>query len=91
LLIGRGADEFSLLGGGFPTMDSDGAMPLAEKLDVYRPGWFVSWSGDVPLRMATVAGKRKLVLRESFPIQASGRHTELKLYELLPRPAAGRP
>lgn len=91
LLIGRGADEFSLLGGGFPTLDSDGAMPLAEKLDVYRPGWFVSWSGDVPLRMATVAGKRKLVLRERFPIQASGRHTELKLYELLPRPAAVRP
>lgn len=85
LLIGRGADEFSLVSGGFPALDSDGAMPLAEKLDVYRPGWFMSWTGDVPLRMATVAGKRQLVERAKFYALDPSGHTAVTLYQLLPR------
>lgn len=86
LLIGRGADEFSLLSGGLPTMDSDGAMPLAEKLDVYRPGWFVDWSGDVPLRIATVAAKRELAPQAAFSVMKSSRFARVTLYKLLPRP-----
>jgi len=84
LLIGRGADEFSLLGGGFPTMDSDGAMPLAEKVDTYHPRWFISWSGDVPLRMTSVAQKRQLVPRATFSTMAQSRHVSVTLYQLLP-------
>ncbi|MHB8303099.1 MAG: ArnT family glycosyltransferase [Acidobacteriaceae bacterium] len=91
LLIGRGADEISLLSGGLPTMDSDGAMPLAEKIEVYHPGWFIGWSGDVPLRMETVASKRRLVLRASFQTMDSSRHATVTLYELLPLPAGARP
>lgn len=90
LLIGRGADEISLLSGGLPTMDSDGAMPLAEKLDVYRPGWFVDWSGDVPLRMATVATKRDLKAREQFSIVRKSRFATVTLYQLFPRHKASQ-
>ncbi|HET9085912.1 MAG TPA: hypothetical protein VFN53_00130, partial [Acidobacteriaceae bacterium] len=85
LVIGRGADELSLLSGGLPTMDSDGAMPLAEKLDVYRPGWFMDWSGDVPLRMATVASKRDVVPKQTFTVLSSSRFATITLYRLLPR------
>ena len=84
LVIGRGADELSLLSGGLPTMDSDGAMPLADKLDVYRPGWFMDWSGDVPLRMETVRSKREVVPKRTFTVLSSSRFATITLYRLLP-------
>lgn len=67
LLMGRGVDEVSLLAGGIPSIDTDGSMPLAEKVDVYPPEWFMNWTDDSMARPATVAEKRRLVWRASFP------------------------
>ncbi|HTU51042.1 MAG TPA: glycosyltransferase family 39 protein [Acidobacteriaceae bacterium] len=86
LLIGRGADEISLLSGGLAAMDSDGAMPLAEKLDVYHPGWFMDWTGASPtLRMETVAAHRRLVKKAVYPDLDRYRHAGIVLYQILPR------
>lgn len=85
LLIGRGADEISLLSGGLPAMDSDGAMPLAEKLDVYHPGWFMTWTSDPPLRTAIVAKNRRMVERAIFPGLDPYRHAGIILYQLFPK------
>lgn len=67
LLIGRGAGEVSLLSGGLPAMDSDGAMPLEQKLDVYHPDWFMHWTNHPAARLTTVASERSLVKRADFP------------------------
>jgi hypothetical protein len=86
LLIGRGADEISLLSGGMAAMDSDGAMPLAEKLDVYQPGWFMDFTGGSPtLRMETVAARRRLVEKAAFPDLDRYRNAGIVLYEIFPR------
>jgi hypothetical protein len=88
LLIGRGADEISLLSGGLPAIDSDGAMPLAEKLDVYRPGWFIDWkdwTGPTSLRMETVASRRRLVEKAAFPDLDRYRNSGIVLYQIFPR------
>ena len=86
LLIGRGVDEVSLLSGGMAAIDSDGAMPLAEKLDVYHPGWFMEWTGGPPtLRMKTVAAHRRLVERAAFPELDRYRHAGIVLYQIFPR------
>ena len=67
LLIGRGADEVSLLSGGLPAMDSDGAMPLAQKLDVYHPDWFMHWTNHPVGRLIIMESERTLVQRGNFP------------------------
>lgn len=85
LMIGRGADQFSLLSGGFPTMDSDGPMLLADKLETYRPGWFMAWNWDVPLRKATVESKKRLVARGRFEVADAHRPASVTLYQLLPK------
>lgn len=85
LLIGRGADEISLLSSGLPAIDSDGAMPLAEKLDVYHPGWFMTWTSDPPLRTAIVAKNRRMVERAAFPGLDPYRHAGIILYQLFPK------
>jgi 4-amino-4-deoxy-L-arabinose transferase-like glycosyltransferase len=86
LLIGRGADEISLLSGGMAAIDSDGAMPLAEKLDVYHPGWFMDFTGGLPtLRMETVAARRRLVERAAFPELDRYRNAGIVLYQIFPR------
>jgi 4-amino-4-deoxy-L-arabinose transferase-like glycosyltransferase len=86
LLIGRGVDEISLLSGGMATIDSDGAMPLAEKLNVYHPGWFMDFTGGVPtLRMETVAAQRRLVERAAFPELDRYRNAGIVLYQIFPR------
>ncbi len=85
LLIGRGADEFSLLSGGFPTMDSDGALPLAQKISTYHPGWFMQWTGDTPQRMATVETQCRVVERARFAALDPSGHTAVTLYQLFPK------
>lgn len=85
LLIGRGADEISLLSGGVPAMDSDGAMPLADKLDIYHPGWFMKWSNDSPLRIASVETKCRVVQMAFFPALDEHRHAGILLYRLYKR------
>jgi 4-amino-4-deoxy-L-arabinose transferase-like glycosyltransferase len=88
LLIGRGADEISLLSGGLPAMDSDGAMLLAEKLDVYHPGWFMDWTdwtGPISMRMETVAAHRRLIEKASFPDLDRYRSSGIVLYQIFPR------
>jgi 4-amino-4-deoxy-L-arabinose transferase-like glycosyltransferase len=86
LLIGRGADEISLLSGGMATIDSDGAMPLAQKLDVYRPGWFMDFTGGLPtLRMETVAVHRRLIMKAAFPELDRYRNAGIVLYRIVPR------
>lgn len=86
LLIGRGVDEISLLSDGMPVMDSDGAMPLAEKLDVYHPGWFMDWTrGHPSLRMETVAAHRCLEERASFPNLDRFRDAGIVLYQIFPK------
>lgn len=82
LLIGRGAEEISLLSNGTPAIDSDGAMPLTEKLDVYQPGWFMIWTNDPPQRAIYVAGKRQMVPRASFPNLDPANHAGIVLYRL---------
>lgn len=88
LLIGRGADEISLLSGGLPAIDSDGAMLLAEKLDVYHPGWFINWTdwtGPISARMETVAAHRRLVEKAAFPDLDRYRNSGIVLYQIFPR------
>jgi len=85
LLIGHGADQLSLLSGGFPTMDSDGAMPLTQKLDAYQPGWFMRWTSDPPLRAQFVAEKRRLAERAAFPDLNRNHPAGIVLYQLFPR------
>lgn len=84
LLIGRGADEIALLANGIPTMDTDGAMPLAKKIDVYNPGWFMDWTNDGSARRASVAQECTLVQRAIFPDLDRTHHAGIVLYELLP-------
>lgn len=90
LLIGRGADEISLLSGGLPAMDSDGAMLLAKKLDVYHPGWFMDWTDFAPLRRSTVSENRRMVQRDFFseldPFNGAG----IVLYQLFPKPSSSK-
>ena len=84
LLIGRGTEEISLLSGGIPAIDSDGAMPVQEKLNVYHPGWFMRWTGHVPARMKTVGAYRHLTKRASFPELSRIRRTGIVLYQIYP-------
>jgi len=44
MLVGRGAEEISLLSGGLPGIYSDGAMPLAQKLDVLAALIAIGWA-----------------------------------------------
>ncbi len=85
LLIGRGADEISWLSGGLPAMDSDGAMPLAQKLDVYHPDWFMHWTNHPAARVTTAASERTLVQRADFrgldPFDGGG----ILLFQVLPK------
>lgn len=85
LLIGHGADEVSLLSGGLPTMESDGAMLLADKIDVYHPGWFMRWSGDEPKRFQSMKTKRHLVERAKFYALDPIGQTTITLYQLMPK------
>lgn len=87
LLIGRGADEISLLSGGLPAIDSDGAMPLEEKLDVFQPGWFMRWTSDPPLRTSIVDEHRRMVERASFFGLDPNRGAGIVLYQLYPKGA----
>jgi len=82
LLIGRGAEEISLLSNGTPAIDSDGAMPLTEKLDVYQPDWFMIWTNDPPQRAMYVAGKRRMVPQAYFPNLDRRNHAGIILYRL---------
>ena len=85
LLIGRGADEISLLSGGLPAMDSDGAMPLAQKLDVYRPDWFMQWTNAPAARFTTVASHRTLVQRADFAGLDPSDGAGIVLFQVYPR------
>jgi hypothetical protein len=85
LMIGRGADEISLLSGGFPTMDSDGAMPLSDKIEAYQPGWFMQWTFDAPLRTVTVSLRRQMEQRARFAVLGPTGQANLTLYHLLPK------
>ncbi|MGC9292614.1 MAG: ArnT family glycosyltransferase [Acidobacteriaceae bacterium] len=85
LMIGRGADEISLLSNGFPTMDSDGAMPLADKIDAYHPGWFMQWTFDAPQRTVTVSLRRQMEQRARFSVLGPTGQANLTLYHLLPK------
>ncbi len=85
LLIGRNADEVSLLSNGLQAIDSDGAMPLAQKLDVYHPGWFMNWSDYPPLRTATVAENRRMIERANYPGLNPYNGGGIVLYQLFPK------
>ncbi len=85
LLIGRGADEISLLSGGFPAMDSDGSMPLAQKVDVYHPDWFMTWTHDPTLRQDAVGAERRMVKRAIFPDLDRANRAGIVLYQLFPK------
>ncbi len=85
LLIGRGADEISLLSDGLAAMDTDGAMLLAQKLDVYHPGWFMTWTNDSPLRPATVEENRRMVKAATFPGLDRQDSGGIVLYRLFPK------
>lgn len=85
LLIGRGADEISLLSGGFPAMDSDGAMPLAQKVNVYDPDWFMTWTHEPTLRRDEVASERRMVIRATFPDLDRANRAGIVLYQLFPK------
>lgn len=85
LLIGRGADEVSLLSGGLPAMDSDGAMPLAQKLDVYQPDWFMHWTNHPSARLTAAMSERTLVQRACFPGLDPFNGTGIVLFRVFPR------
>jgi hypothetical protein len=85
LLIGRGANEISLLAGGFPAMDSDGSMPLTEKIALYHPGWFMAWTNDPPQRTIFAAEQRDLVRRAFYPDLDPIQHAGIVLDQLIPK------
>ncbi len=85
LLIGRGADEVSLLSGGLPAMDSDGAMPLAQKLDVYHPDWFMHWTNHPSARLTAAMSERTLVQRACFPGLDPFNGAGIVLFRVFPR------
>ncbi len=84
MFIGRGVDQISLLSGGVPAIESDGIMPLAQKLDVYHPGWFMNWTSDPPQRSAIVARHRRMLQRAVFPGLDPDRNGGIVLYHLFP-------
>jgi hypothetical protein len=85
LLIGRGAEQIALLSGGLHAIDSDGAMLLANKLDVYSPGWFMDWTDFPPERRVTVAEHRRLVRAGFYPNLDPFNGAGIVLYRLLPK------
>jgi 4-amino-4-deoxy-L-arabinose transferase-like glycosyltransferase len=82
LLIGRGAEEISLLSGGLPALDSDGTMPLSEKLNVHHPGWFMVWTSDPLQRISIVQANRLVIERANFSGLDRQRHAGIVLYQL---------
>src|SRR6185312_9198152 len=85
LLIGRGAEEIALLSDGMPAMDSDGAMLLTTKIDVYHAGWFMVWTDDPPLRAIYVSKKKQMVQQAIFPNLDRDDGAGIVLYRLLPK------
>jgi hypothetical protein len=79
LLIGRGAEEVSLLGGGMPAIDSDGAMPLAQKISTYHAGWLVQWTRYSPQQQPF-----KLVAQGEYSVFSPDKKAVLRLYKILP-------
>jgi len=86
LLIGRGAEEISLVSGGLPAIDSDGAMPLAEKIATYHVGWLVQWSRYTPQRMRAAQQQFELVRQAEYPVFSPEKMAVLRLYKILPLP-----
>lgn len=84
LLIGRGAEEISLVSGGLPAIDSDGAMPLTEKIPTYHVGWLVQWSHSAPQRMRSVQQQFDLVQQAVYSVFSSEKKSVLRLYKILP-------
>ncbi len=84
LLIGRGAEEIALVSGGLPAIDSDGTMPLAEKITTYHAGWLVQWSRYTPQRLEGVAHRSGLQEQAAYPVFAPEKDAVLRLYKILP-------
>lgn len=85
LLIGRGADQIALLSDGLPSMDSDGAMPFAEKLETYQPGWYMQWSPSGLAGAPPAAKNFRFVESGRFSVREAHRDTYLFLYRIVPR------
>ncbi|HEX4020527.1 MAG TPA: glycosyltransferase family 39 protein [Acidobacteriaceae bacterium] len=88
LLMGHGADQISLMAGGMPTVDTDGAMSFKEKLKTYHPGWYMFWGEDQPGRVEVLNSEDTIVTVTRFPaLDFPGKQT-LVLYQIAPRPIA---
>lgn len=84
LLIGRGADQISLLSDGFPSMDRDGMLPVAEKIKMYRPGWYMDWREyDQPTRLPEV-DHFQFIERDKFLIRGPQGQMYLTLFQIVP-------
>lgn len=84
LLIGRGAEEISLISGGLPAIDSDGMMPMAEKIPTYHTGWLVQWSRYTPQRMRSAQQQFDFVRQSKYPVFSPEKMAVLRLYKILP-------
>ncbi len=84
LLIGRGADQISLLGDGFPSMDRDGRMPMAEKIELYRPGWYVMWTENGLPAGPQDTNHFQFVERSKYFVHDADGHRFLVLYQIIP-------
>ncbi len=84
ILIGRGADQISLLSDGLPAMDSDGAMPLGDKLEVYRPGWYMLWTENGLPAGPPAVNHFRFVERARYFVRDAHGHRFLLLYQIIP-------
>ena len=87
LLIGHGIGGITLYAG-LPVLNELGAYSLGRKLDVYKPGWILSWEDDTDLvGRDSIRERFTVVPRGTFPaLDQSDRHL-LVLYQLIPRQA----
>jgi hypothetical protein len=88
LLIGHGVGGVTLYSG-LPVLNELGTYSLGRKLDVYQPGWILSWEDDTELvGRDSIRERFTVVPRGTFPaLDQTGRQL-LYLYQLVPRQQA---
>ena len=82
LVFGHGAVESTMFTQ-IPAIDDMGSMPLDRKLELYRPGWIVTWSdGAGVVEMPAIQRRFRPVLTGSWAVMDQPGRSHLMLYRL---------
>lgn len=85
LAIGRGASEEALFAD-IPVIDTVSTGTLAEKLDLYRPGWILMWERDLILIDKPALHERfNVIPAGSYPAYRDKERGPLRLFMLKPK------